>query len=119
MNAPPTAKLNELSSLLGVEIVAVTRDKPAHERMEVTLAEGGWVRRPARELDGETIAREYWHVRIEADFQPLYLRLTSDQVRDGRRLTALLRRLGSDRTINNREARAVLRVMHEVAEATR
>lgn len=115
--------LAELSRLLGVQVVRVLRDAPAHERPEVTVVAGAWVRRPAQERLGagvERVARRWWHLHVvdpEAAGQVLYLRLLSEQVRDGRRLTEVLHDCGrTGPALDNRAARRVLALMHQHIE---
>jgi hypothetical protein len=118
-----TGALAELSALLGVEVVAVSRNRPAHERPEIAMVGGRQVRRPAHDV-WERIEREFWWLRIVdpsgAEFpitgRYLTLRFESREIRNGRALTERLRRIGSLATLDNHAARRVLRLMHEALE---
>lgn len=127
MSTNITTALEELSELLGVEVVRVTRNPPAHERRELWVVNGQVVHRPAHEDTGgggERPAREYWWLKVVdpsgAVFpltgRHLTLRLESGEVRNGRAMTFRLRRLGSAASLDNRAARRVLRLMHEILE---
>lgn len=117
--------LADLSQLLGVQVLAVTRNPPAHERPELAVVDGMWRRRPATDLDGRT-QREWWWVTLldpdpNAPDRPvtgrcLSLRFESREIRSGRALTQRLRRLGSEARLDGKTARRVLALMHEVIE---
>lgn len=116
MDAQTKTAIEELSDMLGLVVLDVQRDAPAHRRSEVTDADGAWRRRPATELDG-SVAREWWNLKIAGDYSPLGIRVTSDQIRDSRRLNDLTRRLGrTGPRLDNHTARRVLAVMHRILE---
>lgn len=131
MNATSTTAetpIAELSQLLGVTVLAVSRDRPAHERPELAVVDGRWRRRPATDVHGAT-EREWWWVTLvdpdpDAPDHPvtgrrLSLRFASREVRSGRALTQRLRRLGSEARLDGRAARRVLALLHQVEEAGR
>jgi hypothetical protein len=105
-------RLQRISDLLGVEVVAVERDAPAHDRSRQrwNMTRRCW--EPAMEqgdeLGSEQVARQRWRLQLRhpGDDRAVWIELTSMQVRERVRHV----------TDTPRAGRTALRLLHEERE---